>query len=102
MSTIEAARLAAVLPLPKKRGAVAPKGFTRTYGNIIAARIPVVARDGLDACIYKGAPPPASKAPPAVTRQPRPTPGEEFESDKPLPPIADQAEQSSATTEATP
>ena len=29
MTPIEAARIAAVLPLPKERGAVAPKGFTR-------------------------------------------------------------------------
>ena len=55
MSTTEAARIAAVLPLPKKRGAVAPKGFTRRYGNSITARIGIVARDGLDACVYKGA-----------------------------------------------
>ena len=39
MSATEAARIAAVLPLPKKRGAVAPKGFTRRYGNTIAARV---------------------------------------------------------------
>ena len=49
----EAARLAAVLPLPKARDAVDPAGFTRRYGNIIRARIPVVRRDGLDACIYR-------------------------------------------------
>lgn len=47
----EAARIAAVLPLPKKREAVAPSGFTRRYGNSIAARIRVVQRDGLDACL---------------------------------------------------
>jgi monofunctional biosynthetic peptidoglycan transglycosylase len=47
----EAARIAAVLPLPKKREAKAPGGFTRRYGNSIAARIRVVARDGLDACL---------------------------------------------------
>lgn len=47
----EAARIAAVLPLPKKRGAVAPQGFTRRYGGIIAARIGVVQRDRLDACL---------------------------------------------------
>ncbi|MDB5699213.1 MAG: Biosynthetic peptidoglycan transglycosylase, partial [Alphaproteobacteria bacterium] len=57
MSPTESSRIAAVLPLPKKRGAVAPIGFTRRYGNSIAARIGVVARDGLDACIYKGARP---------------------------------------------
>lgn len=51
MTRTEAARIAAVLPLPKKRGAVAPKGFTRRYGNSIAARIGVVQRDGLDACL---------------------------------------------------
>ena len=39
MSRTEAARIAAVLPLPKKRGAIAPKGFTRRYGGSIAARI---------------------------------------------------------------
>ena len=55
MSRTEAARIAAVLPLPKQRGASAPKGFTRRYGNSIAARIGVVARDGLDACVYEGA-----------------------------------------------
>ena len=48
----EAARIAAILPLPKKREAVDPTGFTRRYGNSIAARIRVVARDGLDACLH--------------------------------------------------
>src|SRR5687768_12254222 len=43
MTRQEAARIAAVLPLPKKRGAIAPKGFTRRYGNTLAARIGVVA-----------------------------------------------------------
>ena len=93
MSPTEAARLAAVLPLPKKRGAIAPKGFTRRYGNIIAARIPAVARDGLDVCIYEGAPAPVNKAPPSVTRAPRPQPGEEYESPKPLPPLQNVVEQ---------
>ena len=86
MSATEAARIAAVLPLPKKRGAVAPKGFTRRYGNTIAARIGVVGRDGLDACIYKGATAPVNKAPPPVTKKPRPLPGEEYETAKPPPP----------------
>jgi len=85
MSATEAARIAAVLPLPKKRGVVAPKGFTRRYGNTIAARINVVGRDGLDACIYEGATAPVDKAPPAVTAKPRPLPGEEYETTKPLP-----------------
>jgi len=87
MSATEAARIAAVLPLPKKRGVVAPKGFTRRYGNTIAARINVVGRDGLDACIYEGATAPVDRAPPAVTAKPRPLPGEEYETTKPLPPL---------------
>ena len=49
----EAARIAAVLPLPKQREAVSPSGFTRRYGNTIAARIGIVRRDGLDACVYE-------------------------------------------------
>ncbi|MES2173697.1 MAG: monofunctional biosynthetic peptidoglycan transglycosylase [Pseudomonadota bacterium] len=51
LSKAEAGRIAAVLPLPKKRAAVAPSGFTRRYGNTIAARIGVVQRDGLDSCL---------------------------------------------------
>ncbi|GAA4763218.1 monofunctional biosynthetic peptidoglycan transglycosylase [Stakelama sediminis] len=47
----EAARIAAVLPLPKKRAAIDPTGFTRRYGNIIARRMGVVRRDGLDSCL---------------------------------------------------
>jgi monofunctional glycosyltransferase len=87
MSALEAARIAAVLPLPKERGAIAPKGFTRRYGNTIAARIPIVASDGLDACIYKGAAAPANKAPPPVVKKSRPLPGQEYETAKPLPPV---------------
>jgi monofunctional biosynthetic peptidoglycan transglycosylase len=87
MSATEAARVAAVLPLPKKRGAIAPKGFTRRYGNTIAARIPVVANSGLDACVYRGAKAPVNKAPPPVAKKPRPLPGEEYESPKALPPV---------------
>jgi monofunctional biosynthetic peptidoglycan transglycosylase len=87
MGATEAARVAAVLPLPKKRGAIAPKGFTRRYGNTIAARIPVVANSGLDACVYRGAKAPVNKAPPPVAKKPRPLPGEEYESPKALPPV---------------
>ena len=100
MSATEAARIAAIYPLPKKRGAIAPKGFTRRYGNTIAARIPIVARDGLDACVYKGAVAPVNKAPPPVTKQTRPLPGEEYESPKPLPPLENVvSELPPATTE---
>lgn len=99
MTPIEAARLAAVFPLPKERGAIAPKGFTRRYGNTIAARIPIVARDGLDACIYQGMAAPVNKAPPPVAKVPRPQPGEEYESPKPLLPVENAvSEQPPAST----
>ncbi len=49
----EAARLAAVLPSPQRREAVDPTGFTRRYGNIILRRMPVVAAQGLDRCVYE-------------------------------------------------
>ena len=52
MSTSEAARMAAALPQPKQRPVVNPTGFTRRYANTIQARIGVVRRDGLDACVY--------------------------------------------------
>ena len=86
MTALEAARIAAVLPLPKERGAIAPKGFTRRYGNTIEARIPIVARDGLDACVYAGTTPPPKKAPPKVITKARPQPGAEYETAKPPPP----------------
>lgn len=53
LSPAEAARIAAILPLPKKREAVSPSGFTRRYGNTIRARIATVARGGYDACVYR-------------------------------------------------
>ena len=87
MSATEAARIAAILPLPKERGAVSPKGFTRRYGNSIAARLGVVARDGLDACVYAGGVAPRDRSPPPTT-QPKAAPGADYESAKPLPPVA--------------
>jgi monofunctional biosynthetic peptidoglycan transglycosylase len=51
MSPTEAARLVAVFPLPKVRGAVAPVGTVRRYGNRIAARIGTVAQGGYDRCV---------------------------------------------------
>ena len=86
LTRTEAARIAAVLPLPKKRGAVAPKGFTRRYGSTIGARIGVVARDGLDACVYQDILAPKDKAPPP-RKAPETLPGEEYESARPLPPL---------------
>ncbi|WP_321323973.1 monofunctional biosynthetic peptidoglycan transglycosylase [uncultured Parasphingorhabdus sp.] len=53
LTKIEAARIAAALPLPKKRAVNGASGFTRRYGNTIAARINVVRNEKLDGCIYK-------------------------------------------------
>lgn len=53
LSRSEAARMAAALPSPKTRSVRNPSGFTRSYGNTIAARIDIVRRDGLDACVYE-------------------------------------------------
>ncbi|MDF2494121.1 monofunctional biosynthetic peptidoglycan transglycosylase [Sphingomonas sp.] len=51
LTPTEAARIAAVLPLPKKRAAIAPSGFVRRHGNTIARYVGVVRRQGLDACV---------------------------------------------------
>jgi monofunctional glycosyltransferase len=105
----EAARIAAVLPLPKRREAITPSGFTRRYGNSIAARINIVRRDGLDACLRGGEAPvaaerdeePVRKAPvktrtkaperkvEAIERnEPVAVPGEETEQETPPEPAA--------------
>ena len=52
LSTMEAGRLAAALPAPKKRAVVGATGFTRRHGDSIAARSGVVRRDDLDTCVY--------------------------------------------------
>ncbi|MBJ6123154.1 monofunctional biosynthetic peptidoglycan transglycosylase [Sphingomonas mollis] len=51
LSPTEAARIAAVLPLPKKRAAIAPSGFVRRHGNVLARYVGVVRRAGLDTCL---------------------------------------------------
>ncbi len=51
LTRAEAARIAAVLPLPKKREAISPTGFTRRYGNMISRRIGQVSRYGFDSCL---------------------------------------------------
>ena len=51
LSATEASRIAAVLPLPKKRGAIAPTGFTRRYGASIARRMPRMQRAGSYDCL---------------------------------------------------
>ena len=53
LSPVEAARIAAALPAPRRRAVNGASGFTRRHGNAIAARIGVVRRDGLDACVYR-------------------------------------------------
>jgi monofunctional biosynthetic peptidoglycan transglycosylase len=118
MSRVEAARIAAILPLPKKRGAVAPKGFTRRYGNSIAARIGIVAREGLDSCVYASgrtsndAPEPATpRAPDKTSPRPEPArveplPGEEYEQPRDAPetpaPVETPAEEPSPSPPAEP
>ncbi len=51
LSPTEAARIAAVLPLPKKRAAIDPRGSIRRHGNTITRHIGVVRRAGLDKCV---------------------------------------------------
>jgi monofunctional biosynthetic peptidoglycan transglycosylase len=51
LSAVEAGRIAAVLPLPKKRAAISPTGFVRRHGNRLARVVGVVRREGLDACL---------------------------------------------------
>lgn len=53
LSRVEAARIAAALPSPKRRAVNNAKGFTRRHGNTIAARSRVVRNSALDACIYE-------------------------------------------------
>ena len=52
LSPMEAGRIAAVLPLPKRRAAVAPAGFTRRHGNRLARQVATVRRAGLDRCLH--------------------------------------------------
>jgi len=51
LTPAEAARIAAVFPLPKRRDAIDPRGFTRRYGNMIGARMRAVGSNGLDRCV---------------------------------------------------
>uniref|UniRef100_UPI0035C846DA transglycosylase domain-containing protein n=1 Tax=Qipengyuania sp. TaxID=2004515 RepID=UPI0035C846DA len=53
LTPLEAARMAAALPLPKERAVSNPSGWLRRHGNTIAARVGVVRRDGLDTCVYE-------------------------------------------------
>ncbi|MCP3734440.1 monofunctional biosynthetic peptidoglycan transglycosylase [Sphingomonas sp. RP10(2022)] len=51
LSPTEAGRIAAVLPLPKKRAATDPHGFVRRHGNALARYVGMVRRGGLDTCL---------------------------------------------------
>ncbi len=51
LSPTEAGRIAAVLPLPKKRAAIAPRGFVRKHGNTLSRRVSNVRNEGLDGCL---------------------------------------------------
>jgi monofunctional glycosyltransferase len=53
LTRVEAARIAAALPSPKKRAVNGATGFTRRHGNAIAARSGVVRNEALDACVYR-------------------------------------------------
>lgn len=52
LSPLEAARIAAALPSPRKRAVTNATGFTRRHGNTIARRSSVVRNAALDACVY--------------------------------------------------
>ena len=52
LTRVEAARIAAALPSPKKRAVTNATGFTRRHGNAIAARSTVVRSSALDSCVY--------------------------------------------------
>lgn len=51
LTPLEAGRIAAVLPLPKKRAAIDPHGFVRRHGDTLARYVAIVRRDRLDACL---------------------------------------------------
>ncbi len=53
LTPLQAARMAAALPLPKERSVKNPRGWLARHGNSISRRIGIVARDGLDACVYQ-------------------------------------------------
>lgn len=53
LTPLEAARMAAALPLPKERSVKNPRGWLARHGNTISSRIGAVGRDGLDSCVYR-------------------------------------------------
>ena len=53
LSQVEAARIAAALPAPKRRAVIDPAGFTRRHGNAIAAQSGAVKMSAGDDCVYR-------------------------------------------------
>ena len=53
MTQSEAARMAAALPLPKKREVINPGGWLARHGGTIQRRMAIVRRDALDSCVYE-------------------------------------------------
>jgi monofunctional biosynthetic peptidoglycan transglycosylase len=53
LTQVEAARIAAALPSPKKRAVAGASGFTLRHGNAIARRSNVVRNSTYDACVYE-------------------------------------------------
>ena len=53
LTPVEASRIAAALPSPRKRSVTNARGFTRRHGNTIARRSGVVKSGGLDGCVYE-------------------------------------------------
>ena len=53
MTPDEASRMAAALPLPKKRSVKNPSGWLARQGRRIEAGIKTVKADGLDSCVYQ-------------------------------------------------
>ena len=53
LSTLQAARLAAILPSPNRYRADRPGPFVQRQSGVIAARMGEVARDRLDACVFQ-------------------------------------------------
>jgi len=53
LEPMEASRIAAALPSPKKRAVIGATGFVRRHGNSIAARSGVVRSGDLDSCVYQ-------------------------------------------------
>ncbi|MEL6540598.1 MAG: monofunctional biosynthetic peptidoglycan transglycosylase [Pseudomonadota bacterium] len=52
LSRSEAARMAAALPLPKKRSVKNPSGWLARHGRTLENRLLVVQNEGLDDCVY--------------------------------------------------